>query len=101
MLDDLWYFAEAGRELLRAVFCVSGEAWMQADSPGPWPPPRFVHSSATVWPESPSAAMDSSGRFWLFGGPLLSKQSYPDMASAPKWQVSRTFNFQLFAEPAH
>ena len=64
MLDDLWYFAEAGRELLRAVFCVSGEAWMQADSPGPWPPPRFVHSSA----------MDSSGRFWLFGGPLLSKQ---------------------------
>eukprot|EP00439_Symbiodinium_sp_Y106_P022309 s6187_g2.t1 len=43
MLDDLWYFAEA---------------WMQADSPGPWPPPRFVHSSA----------MDSSGRFWLFGG---------------------------------
>ncbi|CAE7436928.1 GPA3 [Symbiodinium sp. CCMP2592] len=43
MLDDLWYFAEA---------------WMQADSPGLWPPPRFVHSSAT----------DTSGRFWLFGG---------------------------------
>ncbi|CAE7252221.1 GPA3 [Symbiodinium microadriaticum] len=43
VLDDLWYFAEA---------------WIQADSPGLWPPARFVHSSA----------MDASGRFWLFGG---------------------------------